>query len=87
MLAKPPFVPSASVTPVTVAKFAVATSLLLKVAVAVAPTVSVPTKPVTEPSVALAVVVPSYTLLFALAVAVSAFVVIFALAVWPLASE
>ena len=57
MLASPPLVPLESVTPVTVTKFAVATSLVLKLAVAAAPIVSVPTRPVNEPSVALAVVV------------------------------
>ena len=74
MLASPPFSPLASTLVLAVTRLAVSTSLVLKVAVPVAVTVSVPTNPVaTMVNVGVAVVVPSYTLLGAAIVAVSAF--------------
>ena len=71
-----PFVPSASVTLFTVTRLALATFLLLKVAVPVAVTVSPLTKPFVIVSVGAAVIVPSYTLLGAFTVAVSFLAVI-----------
>ena len=68
--------PSASVTLFTVTRLALATFLLLKVAVPVAVTVSPLTKPFVIVSVGAAVIVPSYTLLGAFTVAVSFLAVI-----------
>ena len=73
MLARPPFIPFASVALFTVTNLASRTSLLLKIAVPVAVTVSPLTKPLFIVSVGAAVVVPSYTLLRAVTLAVNTF--------------
>ena len=59
MLASPPFVPFARLVLPTVTRLAVPTSLLLKLAVPPATTVSVPTRPAVMANVGAAVVVPS----------------------------
>ena len=79
-----PFVPSASVTLFTVTSLAFVTSLLLKVAVPVAVTVSPLTRPLVIVNVGAAVVVPSYTLFGAATLAVRLFAEMDAATVWPL---
>ena len=80
MLAKPPLSPSLKVIELTVTVLAFATFLSAKVAPTLWPKVSLPTKP-DNVKVAVAVVVPSYTLLLADAVAVKALAVMLAVVV------